>query len=49
VSEPEPVVGVGGEAYPVNKISLLVPWIAVAVLLAGGISCYASRRRRAQG
>jgi len=48
VLEPEPVVGVGGEAYPVNKISLLVPWIAVAVLLAGGISWYALRRRKAQ-
>jgi len=43
-----PIVGVGGEAYPVNKISLLVPWIAVAVLLAGGISWYALRRRKAQ-
>jgi hypothetical protein len=39
---------VGGEAYPVNKISLLAPWIAVAVLLAGGTSWLALRRRRAQ-
>lgn len=39
---------VGGEAYPVNKISVLVPWIAVAVILAGGISWYALRRRKAQ-
>jgi hypothetical protein len=43
--EPPPV---GGEAYPVNKASLLAPWIAVAVLLAGGISWYVLRRRRAQ-
>jgi len=31
--EPPPV---GGEAYPVNKASLLAPWIAVGVVLAGG-------------
>ena len=43
--EPPPV---GGEAYPVNKISLLAPWIAVAVLLAGGISWLTLRRRRTQ-
>jgi parallel beta-helix repeat protein len=43
--EPPPV---GGEAYPINKISLLAPWIAVAVLLAGGTSWYVLRRRRAQ-
>ena len=36
---------VGGEAYPINKISILAPWIAVA-LLAGGISWYVLRRRR---
>ena len=39
---------VGGEAYPVNKISLLAPWIVVAVLLAGGTGWYVLRRRRAQ-
>jgi hypothetical protein len=39
---------VGGEAYPVNKLSVLAPWIAVGVLLAGGIGWYALRRRRAQ-
>jgi hypothetical protein len=39
---------VGGEAYPVDKISLLAPWIAVGVVLAGGISWYILRRRRAQ-
>ncbi len=39
---------VGGEAYPVNKASLLAPWIAVGVVLAGGISWYVLRRRRAQ-
>jgi hypothetical protein len=39
---------VGGEAYPVDKISLLAPWITVGVLLAGGIGWYVLRRRRAQ-
>jgi hypothetical protein len=44
LSEPLPV---GGEAYPIDKTSVLAPWIAVAVLLAGGMSWYALRRRRA--
>ncbi len=43
--EPPPV---GGEAYPVNKASLLAPWIAIGVVLAGGISCSVLRRRKAQ-
>ncbi len=46
ICSPPPV---GGEAYPVNKTSLLALWIAVAVLLAGGISWYALKRRRIQG
>jgi len=41
-------VPVGGEAYPINKMSLLAPWIAVGLVLAGGIGWYALRRRRAQ-
>jgi hypothetical protein len=39
---------VGGEAYPVNKASLLGPWIAGGIVLAGGISWYILRRRRAK-
>jgi hypothetical protein len=39
---------VGGKAYPVSKTSLLAPCIAVALALAGGISWYVLRRRRAQ-
>ena len=39
---------VGGEAYPVSKASLLAPWIAVGLVLAGGISWYILRRRWAQ-
>jgi hypothetical protein len=29
------IAPVGGEAYPVNKISILAPWIGVAMLLVG--------------
>ena len=43
--EPPPV---GGEAYPVSKASLLAPWIALGVVLAGGITWYVLRRRKAQ-
>jgi hypothetical protein len=39
---------VGGEAYPVNRISILAPWVGLAVLLGGGISWFALRRRKAQ-
>jgi hypothetical protein len=39
---------VGGEAYPVSKASLLAPWIALGVVLAGGISWYVLRRRNAR-
>ena len=39
---------VGGEAYPVSRISVLAPWIALAVALAGGIAWYVLRRRRVQ-
>jgi len=45
IPEPPPV---GGEAYPVNNTPLLAPWIAAVVLLAGGISWYVLRRRRAK-
>jgi len=41
--EPPPV---GGEAYPVSKASVLAPWIAAGIVLAGGISWYILRRRR---
>ena len=37
---------VGGEAYPLSRISVLAPWIAVGVVLAGGIAWYVLRRRR---
>jgi len=38
---------VGGTVYPVNKLAILAPWIALAVLLAGGLSWLTLRRRRA--
>jgi DNA-binding beta-propeller fold protein YncE len=41
--EPPPV---GGEAYPVSKSSLLAPWIALAVALAGGAGWFVLRRRK---
>lgn len=44
-----PAVGaVGGEAYPVNKLEILAPWIALAMLLIGGTSWLTLRRRRVQ-
>jgi hypothetical protein len=39
-----PEAAVGGEAYPVNKVGLLAPWLALAVIIvAGGV--YLVRRR----
>ena len=43
--EPPPV---GGEAYPVSKASLLAPWIALGLGVAGVISWYVLKRRKAQ-
>ena len=34
---PEPPIGsVGGEAYPVDKVGLIIPWIALAMVIAAG-------------
>ncbi len=38
---------VGGEAYPVNKLAVLAPWIVLAVLLVSGMSWFMLMRRRA--
>jgi len=38
---------VGGTIYPINKLAILAPWIALAALLAGGLSWLTLRRRRA--
>ena len=39
---------VGGNVYPINKIALLAPWLALAVAIMAGVTL-AARRRRAQG
>jgi len=40
---------VGGEAYPINKISVLAPWIALAMLVIGvGAFMVVRRKRTAQ-
>jgi len=37
-SAPPPPPAVGGEVYPVNKITLVVPWITLAAaIIAGGV------------
>jgi len=40
-------VPVGGEAYPVNKLAILAPWIAIAMAIIAG-SFIVMRRRRTQ-
>jgi len=35
LGNPSPFPPVGGEAYPVNKLAILAPWIVLAMLLAG--------------
>ena len=40
---------VGGEAYPMSKVSISAPWIVVGMLSAASISWYILRRRRTQG
>ncbi len=44
------VVAVGGEVYPVNKVTLLMPWLVVSVvlILAIGGGALVLRRRRIQ-
>jgi hypothetical protein len=43
---PPSPAAIGGEAYPVNKLAVLAPWIGLAVLLAGTIGWLMLRRRR---
>ena len=45
---PPPPAPVGGEAYPVNKLAILAPWITVGMAIIAG-SFIVMRRRRAQG
>ena len=39
---------VGGEAYPINKGGVLLPWIALLAAVAAGTSLLLVKRRRAQ-
>ena len=39
---------VGWETYPVNKVRVFLPWIALCAAIAAGVSLVAARRRRAQ-
>jgi hypothetical protein len=39
-----PISSVGGEAYPVNTVSVLAPWFALAVVIAA-VGVYLVRRR----
>ncbi len=44
-----PAGGVGGEAYPVNKLAILLPWIGlIAAIIAGGMGWFMLRRRKVQ-
>ncbi len=47
VEAPAPI-GVGGEAYPVNKIAVIAPWLALLAAIIAGATIVL-RRRRAQG
>ena len=42
-----PPTGVGGTAYPPNKVVILAPWIALAAAIIAGATIFL-RRRRAQ-
>jgi hypothetical protein len=39
---------VGWETYPVSKVRVLLPWIALLAAMVGGVSLLVLRRRRAQ-
>ena len=40
-----PPRAVGGEAYPVNKLAILTPWIALAAAIIAGATIFIRRRR----
>ena len=42
------VPAVGGTVYPVDKVSILMPWIGLALLLALGAGVVVMRRRQAR-
>ena len=43
---PPPPVGVGGEAYPVNKLGILAPWISLAIAILAGSGAFMLLRRK---
>jgi hypothetical protein len=43
-----PTLPVGGTAYPINKLIILLPWMALAGAITAGIVILARRRRKAQ-
>jgi len=45
--DPDRPIPVGGSAYPVSRLALLAPWIALTVIMAGA-GLLVLRRRRAQ-
>jgi hypothetical protein len=45
---PGPTAPVGGTAYPINKLIIFLPWIAVGAAVIAGIVILERRRRRAQ-
>ncbi|MBA7697594.1 hypothetical protein ES703_106261 [subsurface metagenome] len=44
---PPPPLAVGGEVYPINKASVLAPWLSLILILAIGGGILALRRSRA--
>jgi len=47
VTVPPPVGPVGWETYPINKLAVLAPWIALAAVIISGASLLVLKRRRA--
>jgi len=44
---PPTSIGMGGEAYPLNKLAILLPWIALFAAILAGASLLVLTRRRA--
>ncbi len=47
VTPPEPDIAVGGEVSPINKVSVLAPWLGLALILVIGGGVLLLRRREA--
>jgi uncharacterized repeat protein (TIGR01451 family) len=44
-----PCVPVGGEAFPIGKLVVLAPWIALGAAIVAGATIFARRRRHVRG